>query len=99
MQVKHNFKLLAYITELRCCVAILVLLNENSSYRTYRLRFSLVDRFADSSLQFRMIFVGQTCCRCIYIDDFGERLRGIVKKCKHPCPALRRWSMFSSHTA
>ena len=61
MQVKHNFKLLAYITELRCCVAILVLLNENSSYRTYRLRFSLVDRFADSSLQFRMIFVGQTC--------------------------------------
>ena len=29
---------------------------------------------------------------------FGERLCDVVKKRKHPC-LLRRWSMFSSHTA
>ena len=40
--------------------------------------FAVVNRFTATSL--RMIFVGQTGCRCNHVADFGERLCDIVKK-------------------
>ena len=57
----------------------------------------VVDGFAASSL--RIIFVGQTAAGFLMpFAIFGERLWDIVRNV-NILVLLRRWSMFSSHTA
>ena len=59
--------------------------------------FAVVDRFAACSL--RMIFVGQAAagCRCILL--FSARGFAMSWRNVNILVLLRRWSMFSSHTA